>query len=126
MINYKRITIIFLFFLFFALILYLFFPKKQVNGIIAGYLLGLINFFVISFLVKRIFGFISETVVPKVIKMLLIYLFKILFFSFVIFIIIINRNVFGIIGFIVGFTLTVVIIFIESLMIKDINKEMTN
>jgi hypothetical protein len=64
--------------------------------------------------------------VPKVIKMLLIYLFKILFFSLVVFIIIINRDIFGIIGFIAGFTLTVVIIFIESLMIKDTDKEMTN
>ncbi|HPD19050.1 MAG TPA: hypothetical protein PLF61_05245, partial [Candidatus Goldiibacteriota bacterium] len=51
-------------------------------------------------------------------KMIVIYLLKIVFFAFIIFLIVVNRKIFSIIGFLIGFTLTVVIIFIESLMLK--------
>lgn len=118
MINYKRITIIFSIILFCILFFYFVFSKRFTNGMLTGYFTGVVNFFIVSFFVKKIFGIINEMATSKVIKMLLIYLFKILFFSFVVFLIVINREIFSIIGFLIGFTLTVVVIFIESLMLK--------
>lgn len=125
MINYKRVIIIFFTILFFILFLYFVSSQRFVNGMLSGYFTGVINFFILSFLVKKIFSIINETVTSKVIKMLLIYLLKILFFSFVIFLIVINREIFSIIGFLIGFTLTVIVIFIESLMLQRCRRNNT-
>ncbi len=108
----------FLIILFLILLFYIFLSRRLVNGMLAGFFTGIINFFIISFLVKKIFAIINEIAATKIIKMLLVYIIKILFFSFVIFLVIINREFLSILGFLIGFTLTVVVIFLESLMLK--------
>ncbi|MCX7698627.1 MAG: ATP synthase subunit I [Candidatus Goldbacteria bacterium] len=118
MINYKRIIIIFSLILLCILFSYFVFSRRQINGVLAGYFTGIANFFIISFLVTKIFEKIDEIISSKIIKILIVYLLKIIFFSIVIFLIIKNRNIFGILGFLIGFTLTLVIIFIESLILK--------
>lgn len=121
MINFKRITIFFLIVLVLIFLLYFVFEKKIINGIIVGYLTGALNFFGISFMVKKIFGVINEVAISKVIKIILIYLLKILLFTLIIFLVVKNREFFNIFGFIIGFTLTVIIIFIENLVVKNSN-----
>jgi|DewCreStandDraft_4_1066084.scaffolds.fasta_scaffold08666_3 hypothetical protein len=121
MINLKRITMFFLIVLFIIFFLYFAFEKKIINGIIVGYLTGALNFFGISFIVKKIFGVINEVAISKVIKVILIYLIKILLFALVIFLVVTNREIFNIFGFIIGFSLTVIIIFIENLFVKNLN-----
>ncbi|MBP7793292.1 MAG: hypothetical protein KA120_09575 [Candidatus Goldbacteria bacterium] len=118
MINYKRITIVYLIILAGILFSYIFLTGRLVNGMLAGYFTGVINFFILTFLVKKIFDVTNKTVTSRVVKMIVIYLLKIVFFAFIIFLIVVNRKIFSIIGFLIGFTLTVVIIFIESLMLK--------
>lgn len=120
MINYKRIIIVFLIILFCVLFFYFIFSVRLVNGMLAGYFTGIINFFIITFLVKKIFSVISDIATQKTIKILFVYFLKILFFSLIIFLIVINKEIFSIIGFLIGFTLTVVVIFMESLILKRI------
>ncbi len=118
MINYKRISIMFLSALLPVCSLYFFMEKAIVNGAAAGYAAGALNFYIIALSVKWMLS--GEKVNPAVKAALSsgIFLIKIALFAAVIAFLIIMREHYNIFGFLAGFTLSLIIIGAESVMAR--------
>jgi len=117
MINIKRIFVLFL--AAFVVICCLFFIIKReiVSGLLAGLAIGAVNLAAIVFTVKSIIKPDAPSAGAAVITVL-IYLLKVILIGCAIAAFIIFRKYYSIKGFLIGFTLTLVLILIEVLISK--------
>lgn len=117
MINIKRIFV--LFFIVFVVICCLLFVMKReiVFGLIAGLAIGALNLAAITFTVKSLVKQGSGSTAAALLTVL-IYLLKIAVIGCAIAAVIVFRKYFSIKGFLIGFTLTLVLIAAEAMVSK--------
>jgi len=115
MINYKRIILIFLAVLVVLGSSYLYLENALANGLTAGFLTGVINFYVITFTVKWLLSDKEGAPAGKAALSVLVFLGKIILFSALIAGLVIYRKYYSIFGFLGGFTASMAVIGIENL-----------
>jgi len=118
MINYKRIALIFLIVIVAACSLYFFLDKAYVNGILAGFLTGSANFFIIVLTVKSLLLKNNENSAGKAVAAVIIYFFKMLLLGGLVAALVILREKYNIFGFLIGFTACLAVIGIENFLTK--------
>ncbi len=120
MINIKRIFVLF-FFVFVVICCLLFVMKREmVLGLMSGLMIGALNLAAITFTVKSLVKQGSNSAAAAFLTVL-IYLLKIAVIGCAIAAVVIFRKYFSIKGFLIGFTLTLVIIVVEALVAKMTN-----
>jgi hypothetical protein len=120
MINLKRI---FLTYLVVGVVLcFLFFVIKRelVSGMLAGLAIGAMNLAAIAFTVKSLVKQGSQSTSAALLTVL-VYLMKVVIIGCAIGALIIFRKYFSIKGFLIGFTLTLVLLALDSLVVKMTN-----
>jgi len=116
-INYKRFFIICLIF-FFALLIFFFIDRRNSESAFLGFITGILNFLLIVTNVKILFD--SNKIKSKILKIvltILIYIIKIIAIALFIYLLIVNRFFINFIYFLVGFTLSLVPVIIENLLL---------
>jgi hypothetical protein len=119
MINYKRLAIVAAVFLAVIASLFLFIPRPFVWGLLLGYLTGAINFAAIVLTVKTLF---KEPEGNKVLPAILIYITKIAVICAVLVALIMFRKHYDFKGFLVGFTISLLILIAENGMVLFVLK----
>jgi hypothetical protein len=122
MINTKRIFLTYM--VVFVVICFLFFVMKRelVSGMLAGLAIGAVNLAAIVFTVKSLVKPGSQSTGAALLTVL-IYLLKLVVIGCAIAALIIFRKYFSIKGFLIGFTLTLVLLAADALVVKMITKE---
>jgi hypothetical protein len=117
MINIKRIFLTYI--AVFVVICFLFFVMKReiVSGMLAGLATGAINLAAIAFTVKSLVKPGSQSTGAALLTVL-VYLLKLAVIGCAIAALIIFRKYFSIMGFLIGFTLTLVLLALDALVVK--------
>ena len=119
MINYKRLLIVFTVLLVLISSSYLFLSRDMANGLLAGFLLGVLNFYLIVFTVKRFLVRGGEKSAGKAILSVFIYFMKLVLLALVVGTLIVLRKYFNLYGIIIGFTVCLSAVGIEGLIAKN-------
>ena len=114
----KKLSLVFAAGLVIVCSFYMVFRAQLVNGILAGYLTGVINFFIITLTVKNLLGADGASSASKALKAVFIYLAKLAAFGGLIAFLVIYRETYSIKGFLAGFTATLIIIGIFGMITK--------
>lgn len=114
MLNYKRLVIMAGIVLAFLVVLYFIIKKEFALGMIAGFLMGAVSFSSIVFTVKSILRNPDENHTGRALLVVLVYFLKIFVIGALLALIIIFRKHFNLMGFLGGFTISLLILLAEN------------
>ncbi|MFP4466391.1 MAG: hypothetical protein ACLFP1_05010 [Candidatus Goldiibacteriota bacterium] len=106
---------------FMQAVLFFFIERKFVNGMLTGYTLGIINYFIIVFTVKKLILGSSEGMKTGARVLAgIVYIIKIIVFVLMLYMLIKFKEYYSLSGFLTGFTVSLAGIIIECTVINKI------
>lgn len=116
--NYKRIFKIDFLIVFIFIFLIFFIKKEIIISCIIGFLTGVFNFAMIISSVKFTFSNIIKTKIWKIILSIIFYIFKIGVIGVILYILIVYKQLYNFFYFLIGFTISLIPVFIEGISLK--------
>jgi hypothetical protein len=119
-VNYKKIFKIDIIIVFILAILIFFIKKEIIISCLIGFLTGIFNFAMIVGSVKFTFSDLIKTKIWKIILTIIFYIFKIIVIGLILYALIIYRQLYNLFYFLIGFTISLIPVFVVGVNYKKI------